>query len=421
MRKLTDILFTNEADGGGFHGGPKFQGGPYGYGNRYQLAASEMWPGLADPAEDLPNNPSMWPAIHAQEDSDKDEYDSLESAEVYDDRPHLLPGQDEVRDQLLDPEADLEPSYYYAPDQLNERGPSDILYRDLPGFPAMNTLAGKKSHVPEDEDPDRDPEEDPEEERYNIPKLLPSPRENVRGEPFGYGPYDDNENLTLSRDSTDTNMFDPMNPDADGNELNLNKKRNRSLNRWKETEKENLGHTNRDLAYNHITNQQNFTNQAGWMTVLVKPENYIKKEFGQQDYKKELDEPDDVPLAAGYSGLIVNPVKHVPGPTYKSRNTLAEERKLKMSTKQSKEKRQKFVPEELDKKHPTETYGGYGLGQILKQYDNYPEDFGAKKLKRLEPLSKEDALIPYTYNPNEIVTIIQTKLFEKLAKLIGKD
>ena len=419
MRKLADIIFANE-NTGDFSGAGTFQGGPYGFGNRYQLASSEIWPGLVDPAEDLPNNPSMWPAVRAQKDSDRDKYDSLESPEVYDDRTHLLPGEDEVRDQILDPEADVEPSYYYTPDYVNERGPSDILYRDLPGFPAMNTLAGKKDHIPEDEDPDRDPD-DPEEERYNIPNVLPTPREKVRGEPFGYGHYEDETNLTLSRDSSDTNMFDPMNPDADGKELNLNKKRNRSLNRWKETEKENLGHTNRDQAYNHITNQQDHIGQAGWLSVLVKPENYIKKEFGQQDYKKELDEPDDVPLAAGYSGVVVNPVKHVPGPIYKSRNTLAESKtmagnKTKTPTKR---KLEKFVPKDLDKSSPEKTYGR-GMGQILKQYDHYPEDFDAKDIKPLDPLPKEDPMIPYTYDPSKIVTIIQTKLLEKLSKLANK-
>ena len=107
--KLSKLLYKENS--GDFSGAGTFQGGAYGFGNRHQLADSEIWPGLVDPKEDLPNEPSMWPAVRAQKGSDRDENDSLESSEVYDDRPHLLPGQDEVRDQLLDPENDIEPSY----------------------------------------------------------------------------------------------------------------------------------------------------------------------------------------------------------------------------------------------------------------------------------------------------------------------
>ena len=397
--KLKKILFTNEADGGGFHGGPKFQGGAYGYGNRYQLAASEMWPGLADPAEDLPNNPSMWPAVHAQEESDKDEYDSLESAEVYDDRPHLLPGEDTVRDQLL-AQDDLEPSYFYEP--LNERGPSDILYRDLPGFPAMNTLSDPIDHVPEDEDPDR---EEPEEERYNVPQLLPGGREGERGVPFGRGPLNAPGDLNLQPGDMGTQMdiYSPMEPQ--GNQLKLTQKRNQTLNRWKETTQVDKGHTNRDEVFNH----------------LVKPVNYIKKSWGQQDYVKDLDSEDDVPLHAGAMGVVAHPVKHVPGPVdiYKKGNPgyslgeTKEPKKMAKNKSESKRELEKYVPEDLDKKMPKETYGN-GMGQVMKAYPFPRED---RELKKVEPLEPEQSYIPYNYDRSHIDTIIITKLFEKLAKL----
>ena len=287
MRKLTDILFTNE-NTGDFSGAGTFQGGPYGFGNRYQLANSEVWPGLVDPEEDLPPNPSLKPAIDAQKDPKDSQYDSLESSEVYDERPHLLPGEDTVRDELL-LKPDYEPSYFYEP--INE-DPARVLYRDLPGFPAMNTLSDPEEHVPEDEDLDR---EAPEEERYNIPQLLPGGREGERGIPFGYGPIDPPGALSLQPGDIgmQTSMYDPMQPE--GNELNLTKKRNQTLNRWKETTEVDKGHTNRDVVFNH----------------LVKPVNYIKKEFGQNDYVKDLDSEDDVPLHAGAMGVVAHPVKHL--------------------------------------------------------------------------------------------------------------
>jgi len=393
--KLKNLLFTNE-NTGDFSGAGTFQGGPYGFGNRYQLANSEVWPGLADPAEDLPNNPSIWPAIHAQKDSDKDQYDSLESAEVYDDRPHLLPGEDTVRDEVLLRDKNLEPSYFYEP--INE-DPARINYRDLPGWPAMNTLSEPVEHVPEDEDLDR---EAPEEERYNVPQLLPGGREGERGLPFGHGPLDVPGDLNLQPGDigTQASMYSPMEPE--GNQLKLTQKRNQTLNRWKETTQTDKGHTNRDEVFNHI----------------IKPVNWIEKEFGQQDYVKDLDADDDVPLHAGAMGVIASPVKHVPGNVniYKKGNpgySLGEAKVPKMANKETKRELENYVPKDLDKKLPEETYGN-GMGQIMKAYPFPRED---RKLKKLKPIEPEQNYIPYQYDRSHIDTIILTKLFEKLAKL----
>ena len=397
MLKLSKILFTNE-DSGDFSGAGTFQGGPYGFGYRHQLANSQIWPGTVDPAEDLPNNPSMWPAVHAQEQSDKEDYGSLESPEVYDDKQHLLPLEDEERDKLLDPKNDTEPSYFY----VAERNASDALYRDLPGFPRMNTLTDPEDHVPEDQDSDR---EYPEEERYAVPNLLPSPREGDRGKPFGRGKYEDSSNLTLNKNTTDTNMYDPMNDEITNNKLDLLQKKNKSLNRWKETEQENRGHTNRDLVSNH----------------LVAPQNFIKKSWGQNDYKKKLDEPDDVPIHAGsMGGALAHPVKHVPGPVNIYSNSsgyLKEAKTMKADKVPAKPKYEKYLPKDLEKKSPDETYGN-GMGQTLKPYEFPAED---RKIKKHKPLEPEQNYIPYSYDRDRIDTIIQTKLFEKLAKLIGKD
>jgi len=402
MRKLFDILFTNE-NTGDFSGAGTFQGGPYGFGNRYQLANSQVWPGLQDPDEGLPPNPSLRPAIDAQRDPKDTEYESLESSEIYDSRPHLLPGEDMVRDEVLLKSKDIEPSYFYTPDFMNE-DPARVLYRDLPGFPAMNTLSEPIDHVPDDQDPDRT---EPEEERYNVPRLLPSPREGKRGVPFGHGPVNVPGEGTLSMKPGDigvqASMYDPMEPE--GNQLNLTKKRNQTLNRWKETTEVDKGHTNRDAVFNH----------------LVKPIDYIKKEFGQNDYVKDLDNPDDVPLHAGGQGVIAHPVKHVPGNIniYKKGNpgySLGEAKETKMAKKEPKRELEDYVPKDLDKKETKETYGN-GMGQIMKAYQFPREDREIKKHKPLEP---EQTYIPYQYDRSNIDVIILDKLFEKLSKLTKK-
>jgi hypothetical protein len=403
--KLSKLLYKENS--GDFSGAGTFQGGAYGFGNRHQLADSEIWPGLVDPEEDLPNEPSMWPAVRAQKGSDRDENDSLESSEVYDDRPHLLPGQDEVRDQLLDPENDIEPSYYY----VTERGPSDGNYRDLQGFPAMNTLSNPIEHIPDDEDEDRDPDA-PEEERYNVPQLLPGGREAVRGEPFGHGHYDKPEELNMSLNSKDTSMYDPMDDEITDNNLKLTQKRNKTLNRWKETTPTDRGQTNRDVVFNH----------------LVNPVNWIKKEFGQTDYKKELDEEDDVPTRAGFMGTVAHPVKHVPGSVdiYKKgsgpgyyRNESKEIKMSKSDKESTKRKLVDYLPAELDKKMPEKPYGTGGFASIVKKFDHGTEE---RDLKEIEPLEPEENYIPYDNGkPQKFDVIMQTKLFDKLAKLAKKD
>ena len=158
-----------------------------------------------------------------------------------------------VRDKILDRDQDLEPSYFYDPEEgiISERDAAAGLYRDMPGFPAMNTLSDPVEHVPEDEDPDR---EEPEEERYNIPKLLPSPREGERGVPFGHGPVNVPGQGMLTLEPGDigvqASMYSPTEPE--GNQLKLTQKRNQTLNRWKETTQIDKGHTNRDEVFNHL-------------------------------------------------------------------------------------------------------------------------------------------------------------------------
>lgn len=192
-----------------------------------------------------------------------------------------------------------------------------------------------------------------------------------------------------------------MNDEITDNDLKLNQNRNKSLNGWKETDQENKGHTNRDVVFNH----------------LVKPVDYIKKSWGQNDYVKDLDNPDDVPLHAGSMGVIAAPVKHVPGNVaiYKKGNpgySLGEAKET--MAKEQKRELKEYVPEDLDKKTVEDTYGN-GIGQIMKAYEFPAED---RKIKKAEkPLEPENKHIPYTYPGSKLETIVLTKVFEELEKL----
>lgn len=177
--KLSQILFTNE-NSGDFSGAGTFQGGPFGFGNKHQLAAHEPWEGLKD-----------------QEETD----------EIF----------------------------------LKERSPSDILYRDLPGFPRMNTLAKPVDHIPHSPS---------DEERYNVPDLIPPGRDGEAGEHFGFGPLE--EDPAVLAHHTD----------------------------WikKETESEHAGYTSSEIATNSVPTH------GGSMGVIAKP---IKHTPGPVDiYKK---------------------------------------------------------------------------------------------------------------------------------------
>ena len=119
-------------------------------------------------------------------------------------------------------------------------------------------------------------------------------------------------------------------------------------------------------------------------------------------------------------GALAHPVKHVPGPVNIYSNSsgyLKEAKTMKADKVPAKPKYEKYLPEDLEKKSPDETYGN-GMGQTLKPYEFPAED---RKIKKHKPLEPEQNYIPYSYDRDRIDTIIQTKLFEKLAKLIGKD
>lgn len=406
---LSSILYKSlKEDSGDMSGAKTFQGGPFGQGGIRQIPAHEFWPGLHDREKE-------------------------EREEANPNLPTDMP-KDELYD-LLEPEHGSD-----APTYMAERHGSDILYRDMPGFPRMNTLVNKVNHIPDDEEDGNRDMNDPNlgdkeaSERYAQPNLLPTPREDSRGVPFGHGKYTPADELALNvavngpsdvQDQLDA--VDDTNPN-DLNDLHLASV-GTTKKQWDQTRSEtDKGSTNRDVKSTH----------------LVKPVNWIQKEFGQQDYKKKFEEEDDVPLEPGRMANLAHPVKHVPGdvniysksPGYMQETTqlhsylyhtpITESRKSAMSTKKTttkdkmptKQKTEDFLPDDIDKKLPTEPYGN-GIGSILMNYKFRPED--TKELKTVEPVETENPQVPYSPGDDKFLIIVQTKLFDKLSKLASKD
>lgn len=128
-------------DSGDYSGSETLQGGPLGFGGKQQLANPVVQPGLQDPEEKkyYPVVPSLYPVLFAQEG---------------------------------DPVSQLD-------EYTRARG--DILYKDLPGGPRMNTLEDPVDHVPHGEDPEGKLDTDP----YGVEHLIPNGRDDIDpGEQF---------------------------------------------------------------------------------------------------------------------------------------------------------------------------------------------------------------------------------------------
>jgi hypothetical protein len=95
-----DIKKENSGD---FSGAPSFQGGPYGYGGKAQMAK---------PESQVPKD------------------------------------FEEILGKAV--ENEIESLFGLSEEVISERDSSDANYRDLPGFPAMDTLVSKQTFVPED-------------------------------------------------------------------------------------------------------------------------------------------------------------------------------------------------------------------------------------------------------------------------------
>lgn len=143
-----NLASTLLEDSGDYSGEPTFQGGPLGFGGRQQLANPVTAPGLQDPAEEkyYPVMPSLYPVLFAQE---------------------------------RDPVAQLD-------EYTRARG--DVLYKDLPGGPAINTLDKPVDHVPHGEDPEGKLDTD----AYGVQHLIPNGRDDIDpGEQYMVDDLDD--------------------------------------------------------------------------------------------------------------------------------------------------------------------------------------------------------------------------------------
>ncbi len=240
--KLKDIL-----EGiGDFAGAASFQGGPFGYGRQRQLAKPDHRPELDDPANKHPEGGFNKPELD------------------YDDRPHLLPHEDETL---------REPYLLNTEDVVTDPGRSN--YHDYKGFPRMNTLVDPEPHIPSDQDPAR---EYPEDVKDNVRISLVPTGNDAEPDYWGYGSLDDPPSGE---------------PDGYGNTLKL--QGNPAANDWMSTTLGNRG----DLGQSPDVDQ------------LVRPHDYFR-DLDSGDDLNMLDDEDDVVTRPGTVATTSAPRKMVP-------------------------------------------------------------------------------------------------------------
>lgn len=280
-------------EGIGDHAGnDKFAGtGNFGRGGYKQLAINLPDPDLTDPNDpDAATSPDFGMNHLAA------------SPDEYEEHPHLLPHED------YDLENGKEPLVVENP--IND--PARGAYRDLPGFPRMNTLVNGKKFIPDDQDQDRVFPEYDENLALVRDKLVPDGKDQgTEPEYFGYGPLDDTGLMQLQR--------------TFGEELNLQLQGNPSINNWKTTTRQNMGKIKQSVNYNQLVEPHDFQedlpgadkgkhknlkdkndvvyNRPGTMGVLVAPVNKIP-----QNLKNESkdDDKDDVEKMID----SLNPARH---------------------------------------------------------------------------------------------------------------
>lgn len=214
---------------GDFAGSPGFQGGPFGFGKQHQLAVYDPDPNLFDPEEE--------PVDFNRLDTD----------------PHDTPAA-------------------VGEGVINDPGRS--YYRDLPGFPRMNSLANNRNFVPPDMDKDRDfPEE-----RLKL-DLVPDGKDDKRPEYFGYGSLDNEKDWGFTAvDET--------------------------LNNWKATTRQNMGKIDKSVSYSQLVDPRNYEEE---LPSLRLP--------SITDEPNKLEDPDDV-LTPSFGGMgrVLAPKMHTPLP-----------------------------------------------------------------------------------------------------------
>jgi hypothetical protein len=320
--RLGDLL---REDSGDYSGEPSFQGGPLGFGGRQQLANPVVAPGLQDPNEKkyYPFMPSLYPALFAQE-KDEEVYDGIEAAE------------------------DMPLTEY-------SRARGDILYKDLPGGPAMNTLEDPVDHVPHGEDQEGKLDTD----AYGVQHLIPNGRDDIDpGEQFMVDDLEDSDVVGLRLDKSNImaspNDFTVTSPSYRGKNLN---------------------------PPSTVFDQ------------LVKPVDWIGMETGEnQPYMPGQINAQDFEMRTQQAGNIVKPVIWVGNGDDRNNNQidkpyLKPDSYLDETIMATKNKTTtKPTPSSKDtaksslKPEPT----GNGLGTVQKRYDNFP---GKGKDDKTEPFA----------------------------------
>lgn len=283
--KIKNLIF-NEAIGD-FAGADTFQGGPFGYGADHQLKKVQHHKELTDP----------------EEQKKKRFYGNLDS--------------------LKDPPMQLD-----LP--LNEREASDILYRDLPGWPPVNTLSKPENFVPKDKN---DNNEEIDMDTVSLTSLIPM----NKLEKFGHR---------------------PLNPDNTAND-------------WTETSGENIKNVTGDGRYN----------------LLVHPENYQSDEYLDQiSGFNRLNDEDDVNTRPGNMANLVMPKKYIqePAPVYEE---------SEMKTKEIKkfnelENKKNYIPK-LSKKTDKQKSGDGVALKTKKEASNIDKN---EKLQPYKYSSKPEEL-----------------------------
>lgn len=300
--RLGDLL---REDSGDYSGEPSFQGGPLGFGDRQQLANPVVAPGLQDPNEKkyYPFMPSLYPALFAQE-QDEEIYDDVALREY-------------------------------------SRAPGDILYKDLPGGPAMNSLEDPVDHVPRGEDPEGKLDTD----AYGVRHLVPTGRDDIDpGDQFMVDDLDDSGVFGLKLDNSNAmaspNDYSVTSPSYRGKNLNPPSTVFDQLVKpvdWIGMETD----ANQPYLPGQI-NDQDFEMRTQQVGNIVKPVVWVGNGDSRNDSK--LDKPYLKP--DGYLDETPMTTKTTTKPTTASKDTA----------------------KSVLKPEPT----GNGLGTVQKRYDNFP-------------------------------------------------
>jgi hypothetical protein len=259
--KLFDILFKETI--GDLYGAESFAGGPFGIGGNLQLAKPNPLKSLVDPAEEEENKVSG----------------HLDNWYKYPPSNRTMPTPGKAHMSLK--ELKLKDLLFIA-----ERNESDMMFRDLPGWPRMNTLAQKRNFVPPGEGENQI---DPDLQR--IPLIPGMVGKNSNKDAwYGTGPLNVNP---LTQNPTPEKADD----------LNLVKQGAESVSSYKVSKPENRGILT--IKTNDLVDKQQF----------------VPKPHGEDDdpMVHHLNDPGDVPSRPGTMSYLTNPKQNVPDGNIKTK------------------------------------------------------------------------------------------------------